>query len=117
MRITECPFCKEKVKIKKLECHKCGISFEGEFYTSPVLSLTEEQQAFIELFVLSSGSLKEMAKILGITYPTVRARLDEIIDDLKAAIKQREGYKQDILEKVGKGKMDPAKAAEIIKNL
>lgn len=117
MRITDCPFCKESVHIKKVDCPKCGISFEGDFYTSPLVNLSEEQQSFVELFVLSSGSLKEMAKILGVTYPTVRARLNEIIEDFKSEIRKRDGYKEDILEKVEKGKLDPKKAAEIIKSL
>lgn len=117
MRVTECPFCKEKLKIKKLECRKCGISFEGEFYTSPINALSEKQQSFIELFVLSSGSLKEMAEILGVTYPTVRTRLDEIIEALKKEMKEKEDYKKELLEKVEQGKIAPEKAAEIIKNL
>jgi hypothetical protein len=117
MRIHQCPYCKEKVKIKKLECRKCGISFEGELYTSPIMALSEEQQSFVELFILSSGSLKEMAQIMGITYPTVRVRLDEIIADLKNEMKTREDYKKYILEKVEQGKITPEKAAEIIKNL
>ncbi|MFH1858460.1 MAG: DUF2089 family protein [Candidatus Omnitrophota bacterium] len=117
MRLTECPICKEKLKVKKMECFKCGIGFEGEFYTTPVISLPEEQQCFIELFVLASGSLKEMAGILGITYPTVRNRLDEIIGNLKQELKKREDYKQELLKKVEEGKLDPEKAADIIRNL
>lgn len=117
MRITECPFCKEKLKVKKLECVKCNLSLEGEFYTSPIIGLNEEQQSFVELFILNSGSLKEMAKILGVTYPTVRSRLDEIISSLKEEIKQREEYKDDILKRVEQGKISPEKAAEVIKNL
>jgi hypothetical protein len=117
MRIHECPFCHEKVRIKKVECRKCGIGFEGDFYTSPVLSLDAEQQAFVELFVLSSGSLKQMAEILGVTYPTVRSRLDEIIQDLRSEMKQRKEFKQEILRKVENGKLSPEKAAEIIRLL
>lgn len=115
MRIHECPFCKEKVRIKKVECRRCGIAYEGDFYTSPVLSLTGEQQSFVELFLLSSGSLKQMAEALGITYPTVRARLDEIIEALKGEMKKRKESKQEILRKVEKGKLSPEKAAEIIR--
>jgi hypothetical protein len=117
MRIHQCPYCQDKVKIKKLECRKCGISFEGELFTSPIMALSEDQQNFIELFILSSGSLKEMAQILGITYPTVRTRLDDIITDLKQEMKTREDYKKQLLEKVAAGKITPEKAAEIIKNL
>jgi len=117
MRITHCAFCKDKLKVKKLECRKCGISIEGEFYTSPIMNLSEEKQSFIEMFILSSGSLKEMAEILGITYPTVRARLDEIIEELKKEMKEREDYKKELLDKVGQGKITAEKAAQIIKNL
>ena len=117
MRIDKCPFCQEKVRIKKLECLKCGISFEGEFYTSPIMGLSEDQQSFVELFILTSGRLKEMAAILGVTYPTVRARLDQIIVDFKAEIKKRDDYRKEILEKVDKGKITAEKAAEILRNL
>lgn len=117
MKIQACPYCQEKVKIKKVECQKCGIGFEGDFYTSPLMALSETQQSFMELFMLSSGSLKEMAKILGVTYPTVRSRLDHLIEDLKAEMKKRENYKKDLLQKVDSGLITPEKAADIIKNL
>ena len=117
MKIQICPFCQEKLKIKKLECIKCGVSYEGEFYTSPLMKLSEDQQNFVELFVLSSGSLKEMAEILGVTYPTVRSRLDEVIGELKEQMKQTKDYKKHILEKVDKGEIAPEKAAQIIRNL
>ncbi len=117
MRINECPFCHEKVKIKKVECGKCGITFEGDLYTSPIISLSVEQQKFIELFILHSGRLKEMAEIHGVTYPTIRARLDQVIEALRVEIKKNEIIKQEILDKVGQGKISPEKAAEIIKDL
>ncbi|MBI4844883.1 MAG: DUF2089 domain-containing protein [Candidatus Omnitrophica bacterium] len=117
MRIAECPYCKETVDVKKVSCRKCGISLEGDFYSSPVMDLSEDQQNFVELFMLSSGSLKEMAKILGVTYPTVRNRLDEVIAALRQAIAKREEYKNDVLDKVSKGKISPEQAATIIRNL
>ncbi len=45
--------------------------------------LSEEDLAFVKRFVLASGSLKEMAKVYGISYPTVRLRLDRLIDKIK----------------------------------
>lgn len=117
MRINECVFCHDKLKIKKLECRKCGVSVEGDFFTSPILSLPEDQQTFIELFVLSSGSLKEMAEMLGVTYPTVRAKLDTIIKSMKEEIAQRDDYKNEILDRVAEGKLSPEQAAQILKNL
>lgn len=117
MRINECPYCKNNVKISKVHCHKCGISFEGEFYTTPIMGLSEDEQSFVELFVLSSGSLKEMARILDVTYPTVRTKLDHIIENLKIEMKNKDEFKEEILNRVEMGKLSAEKAAEILKNL
>lgn len=118
MIIRECPLCQKKqLRIMKLECVNCGISFEGDFYSSPLLNLSSEHQHFIELFVLNSGSLKKTADSMGITYPTVRSRLDEVIEELKQQIEKKVDYKNDILERVKQGRLTPEKAAQIIKRL
>lgn len=117
MRIDKCPFCEGKLKVEKVKCGSCHMSVEGAFFTSPLLNLPAAHQEFIEMFVVSSGSLKEMARKLGVSYPTVRSRLDEIIQALQEEINNREEYKSRILDQVEQGKMDPKEAAEIIKNL
>jgi len=117
MRINECPFCKGKLEVKKLECKSCKVTIEGLFFTSPILNLPSSYQEFIEMFILSSGSLKEMAKKLGVSYPTVRTRLDEIIKALSEEIKKRQDYKKAILEKVERKEISPEEAANLIKNL
>ena len=117
MNVAHCPFCHGSLKVQKLKCLQCDIGIEGEFFTSPILSLSEDEQTFIELFVLNSGSLKEMAKILQVTYPTIRSRLNAIIKKIKQAAKDREQYKTEILDRVEAGKLSPETAANIIKNL
>ena len=118
MIIRECPLCKEKqLRILKLECVNCGISFEGDFYSSPLLNLSSEHQHFIELFILNSGSLKKMAVSMGVTYPTIRARLNAVIEELEQQIAKRDEYKNEILERVNQGQLSPEKAAQIIKSL
>ena len=118
MIIRECPVCQEKqLRIKKLECSACGVSFEGDFYSSPLLNLSPEHQQFVELFILNSGSLKKMADSMNITYPTVRSRLDAVIEELKQKIENKEDYKNEILERVSQGRLTPEKAARIIKSL
>lgn len=78
-----CPSCNERLKVKSLMCDSCGTTVEG-IYTLPVLaSLPEEEQRFILAFVKNSGSLKDMSKIMNLSYPTVRNLLDEIIDKIK----------------------------------
>lgn len=118
MIIRECPLCHEKrLRIKKLECTGCGVNFEGDFYSSPLLNLSTEHQLFIELFILNSGSLKKMADSMGVTYPTIRSRLDTVIEELKQQIGKRDEYKDEILERVNQGRLSPEQAARIIKSL
>jgi hypothetical protein len=69
--------------VKRLWCDRCETEVEG-LYPLPVLvGLPQEDQEFILQFIKASGSLKEMAGILQVSYPTVRNRLDEIIEKLK----------------------------------
>jgi hypothetical protein len=69
--------------VKRLHCVKCETEVEG-LYPLPVLaSLSLEDQDFVLEFIKTSGSLKEMARFLNVSYPTVRNRLDEVIGKLK----------------------------------
>jgi len=78
-----CPGCQSQLKVKSLSCRKCGTEVIG-FYDLPALAcLPQDDQTFILKFVKCSGSLKDMAKQLGLSYPTVRNLLDEIIEKIK----------------------------------
>ncbi len=117
MTIDRCPFCQGTLAIRKLKCLDCEFAVEGPFFTSPLLCLSADEQLFAELFILASGSLKEMAGTLGVTYPTIRSRLDAIIQKLKKNIKDRQEYSDNLLKQVAAGKLRPEAAATIIKNL
>ena len=78
-----CPCCQSYLKVKSLKCENCQTEVSG-LYELPVLSrLKPDEQDFILQFVKCSGSLKEMAKYLNLSYPTVRNLLDDIIEQLK----------------------------------
>lgn len=78
-----CPSCSSKLKVKSLHCDKCGTSVEGLFDLPPLASLTSDDQMFVLHFIKYSGSIKDMAKHLNLSYPTVRNMLDEIIERIK----------------------------------
>jgi hypothetical protein len=78
-----CPACGDKLSIKRLSCDKCQTSIEGDFQLPPLARLGQEDQNFLVEFIKASGSLKEMAAMLGLSYPTVRNMLDEIIRHIK----------------------------------
>ncbi len=79
---TACPSCGGKLAVKRLRCEKCETEVEGLYPLPPLVSLPQDDQEFILEFMKASGSLKEMAAILKVSYPTVRNRLDEIIEKL-----------------------------------
>ena len=80
-----CPACTSRLKVKRLECQHCLTQIEGAYELPPLARLSDADQLFLLEFVKASGSLKEMAKFLKLSYPTVRNRLDEIIERIKLA--------------------------------
>jgi len=77
-----CPSCDSELSVTRLVCTSCSTEVAGEYQLTPLLRLSPEDQSFVETFMIESGSLKAMASALGVSYPTVRNRLDEIIAKL-----------------------------------
>jgi hypothetical protein len=84
-----CPACQNQLNIKKLSCQKCGTEIEGLFELPALARLSVDDQEFILQFVRWSGSLKEMARLLKLSYPTVRNQLDQIIEQIKTPENQQ----------------------------
>jgi len=81
---TYCPSCKSELKVKCLKCESCQTEVSGS-YDLPVLSLiSDSEQQFILRFIKNSGSLKEMATELKLSYPTVRNMLNDIIQKIES---------------------------------
>jgi hypothetical protein len=78
-----CPSCNSQLKVKSLICEQCRTEIQGQYELPSLARLSADDQAFILEFIKASGSLKEMARLLGLSYPTVRNRLDEIIERIK----------------------------------
>jgi len=79
----QCPSCSRVLEVARLVCPSCQTAVEGNFLLSVLTNLSQEEQGFILEFVKSSGSLKDMAKNYGISYPTIRNRLDTVIEKIK----------------------------------
>jgi len=78
-----CPSCSGALHVSELSCPACSTRVSGNYALPPLLRLTPEEQNFVLQFFLSSGSLKEMASQMGVSYPTMRNRLDDLIDKVK----------------------------------
>lgn len=77
--LTLCPVCGERLTVARLHCRACATSIEGQFDPGPLGRLTLEQLAFVETFVRCEGKLNRMEREVGLSYPTLRARLAEVI--------------------------------------
>ncbi len=78
-----CPSCESTLKVSQLSCSSCATTISGDYLLPNFLRLNTEDQQFVLNFILSGGSLKEMAQKLNKSYPTVRNILDDIIEKLK----------------------------------
>lgn len=78
-----CPACQAQLQVKSLVCDECGTEVSGRFELPLLTTLSAADQQFIVDFVCSSGSLKDMAQKMGLSYPTVRNLLDDLIARLK----------------------------------
>ncbi len=73
-----CPDCKAPLNVIRLACPTCKLTLEGEFDVSPLGKLNQDDQTFVIAFVRHHGSLKKMESVFGISYPTVKNRLNAI---------------------------------------
>lgn len=116
--ITTCPICSKKLRSIKLKCTGCNTVIENEFEFSKFEYLSKEQLYFIETFLKCRGNIKDVEKEMGISYPTVRAKLDEVLNALGYVQAQEQPKKvvdnKAIIEALEKGEIS---AEEAIKKL
>lgn len=117
----ECPVCGGELVVTKLSCRQCETVIQGRFVTGPFANLNNEQLVFLEVFVKNEGKITHMEKDLGISYPTIRNRLHEIIRALgyepgkEDLTKLTEEERRQILEDLNEGKITSEEAMEMLK--
>lgn len=115
--LSKCPVCEEKLNVTELSCDNCQTKISGKFELDKFNYLSSEEKYFIEIFVKNRGNIKEIEKDLGISYPTVRRNLDNVIsalgynpDSADAAVDKKE-----VLEKLSKGEISSEDALNMLK--
>src|SRR5512143_3230568 len=124
--ISTCPVCSGELNVTRLHCRSCGTTLEGEFSVGRFGRLTREQLALLESFLRSRGNLREMERELGISYPTVRSRVEALVRALgfgaradgdgsgeTAPVRDRD----EILEALARHEMSAEDAAAAIRSL
>jgi hypothetical protein len=113
---TTCPVCSGTLAIARLACGSCGTALEGEFSSGRLGRLSREQQSFVEVFLECRGKIKDVEERLGISYPTVVSRLDQVVQALGAPAEEPRGRKvDDVLEALARGEITAEEAAKRLK--
>jgi hypothetical protein len=117
--IGQCPICRETLQVTRLYCPNCDTTLEGHFGLGRFDQLTPDQLTFIETFVRCEGKINRVGEELGVSYPTVRGRLTEVIralgyevgeEEPAAAIPDEE--RKAILEQLAQGKITSEEAVK-----
>ena len=117
--LTICPVCQERLTATRLHCRNCDTSIEGHFELGRLGRLSQEQMSFIETFIRCEGKLSRMEKELGLSYPTLRSRLNEAIKTMGFEVGPGEPDLSDeerhqILDDLASGKLSSEEAMELL---
>lgn len=113
-----CPVCSAELAVTRLACRNCGSELTGRFATCPFCQLTTEQRSFLLTFLRARGSIKEVERALGISYPTVRGRLRDLLAALGLPAGADEAPpvdRTDVLDRLAAGDLTPEEAAGLLK--
>jgi len=114
--ISDCPVCGSELRAVKLSCTACGTSIESEFTLSKFEQLSADQLHFVEAFLRCRGSIKDVEKELGISYPTVRGKLDDVLQALGYTVAKEEPSEvKSIIDQLESGEITPEDALKKIK--
>lgn len=116
--ISKCPVCKNDLKVVKMRCDNCETIIENDFNLSKFDYLSSDELYFVETFLKSRGNIKEVEKELKISYPTVRAKLDDVISKLgyQPAPPSSENKTKEVLDALERGDLTPEEAIEQLKS-
>jgi hypothetical protein len=127
--IATCPVCAGELVVTRLRCSSCGTTLEGEFSVGRFARLSREQLTLLESFLRSRGNLRDIERELGISYPTVRARVEALVralgfgprdDDVEAAdddTTSQPTSREAILERLARREISAEDAALAIRAL
>jgi hypothetical protein len=128
--ISTCPVCSKELAVTRLHCRSCGTTLEGDFSVGRFGRLSRDQVALLESFLRSRGNLRDMERELGISYPTVRSRVEALVRALGFGARGDDGSEEpaseaappapsrrEILEQLARHEISADEAAAAIRAL
>jgi hypothetical protein len=118
MMIGKCPVCHTDLRVSELSCPACRTKIVGDLATCEFCNLDEESRAFLRAFLRARGNIKAVEKDLGLSYPTVRKRLDQLLETLNLETSAHPGSmrRMDILNRLEAGDITVKEALRMLES-
>lgn len=119
--IGQCPICRDQLEVTRLHCRNCDTALEGHFALGRLYHLSKEQLEFVETFIRCEGKITRVEDEIGMSYPAVRARLNEVIRALGYEVGETqketlsEEERRSILAEIANGNLSAEEALELLK--
>jgi hypothetical protein len=117
--LGKCPVCGSETEITKISCEECGTTIEGHFQLCKFCKLTADQKSFIDIFIKCRGNIKEVEKEMGISYPTVKNKLEDVACALGYKTEPESAStnkRKEILDLLSSGEISVEDAVGMLKN-
>jgi hypothetical protein len=120
---SRCPVSGGEMYVSELTCEESGVVVRGKFRLPKQAALDEEKQAFLKVFLRARGVISTVEKEMGISYPTVRARLDSLLSEMGLSpikddgMAKRNEKKRQILKDLEDGKLTAEQAKKKMRGL
>jgi hypothetical protein len=105
------------VVVERVRLGDKDIAIEGRFELPQLARLSSEDQVFVAAFIRSHGSIKEMEQTFGVSYPTIKARLNRISQSLEFVDTDPKPSRSEVLARLARGEIDAASAIKELEAL
>ena len=115
----DCPVCGERLALTRLSCRSCGTDISGDFEACEFCALGAEDRQVLRVFLASRGNMKDLERHLGVSYPTARARFDQLLARLGLAAERpatSSSTRVELLERLARGEIDVDEAMESLES-
>lgn len=113
--VSRCPVCESGMVVTELTCDSCGTAVRGRFQIPELCRLPDDLYQFLLVFVKNRGVIREVEKELGISYPTVRSRLDMVLTALGFGEQAARAGASEVIEMLERGEISPEEAEKLLR--
>lgn len=113
--VSRCPVCEAGMAVSELTCESCGTSVRGRFPVPDLCRLPDDLYQFLVVFIKNRGVIRDVEKELGISYPTVRSRLDAVLAALGFAENAGRADSNQVIEMLERGEITAEEAEKMLR--